>query len=66
MHIEEKTMKLKMTLTYGEEICDCLKKQFGCETDQELLVSMKAVMKASMAQEAIDPEDLDIVCELVE
>ena len=58
-------MKLKMTITYGEEICGCLKEQFGCETDQELLVIMKAVMKASMAKDAVDPEDLDITCELV-
>lgn len=59
-------MKLKMTVIYGEDICDCLKEQFGCETDQELLVSMKAVMNASMSKDAIDPEDVDIVCELVD
>ena len=59
-------MKLKMTLTYGEEICDCLKEQFGCETDQELLVIMRAIMKASMSRDVIDPEDMDIVCELVD
>ena len=59
-------MKLKMTLTYGEEICDCLNEQFGCETDQELLVIMKAIMKASMSRNVIDPEDMDIVCELVD
>ena len=59
-------MKLKMTVTYGDELCEYLKEHFGCETDQELLVIMKAVMKASMTKDAIDPEDLDIFCELVD
>lgn len=59
-------MKLKMTVTYGDEICEYLKEHFGCETDQELLVIMKAVVKASMTKDAIDPEDLDIFCELVD
>lgn len=59
-------MKLKMTVTYGEDICDALKETFGCNTDQELLVIMKAAMKASMANEIIDPEDLSVVCELVD
>ena len=59
-------MKLKMTVTYGDEICEYLKEHFGCETDQELLVIMKAVMKASMTKDAIDPEDLDIFCELAD
>ena len=59
-------MKLKMTITYGEEICGYLKEYFGCDTDQELLVIMKATMKASMAKEVIDPEDLSVVCELVD
>ena len=59
-------MKLKMTITYGEDICDALKETFGCDTDQELLVIMKAAMKASMVNEIIDPEDLSIVCELVD
>ena len=59
-------MKLKMTITYGEDICEMLKESFGCSSDQELLVIMKAVMKASMAKDAIDPEDLDITCELVD
>ena len=66
MHIKEKNMKLKMTILYGEDICRALKESFGCSSDQELLVSMKAVMKASMAKDAINPEDLDIICELVD
>lgn len=59
-------MKLKTTLIYGEDLCEMLKESFGCSTDQELLVVMKAVLKASMTKDAIDPEDLDIVCELIE
>ena len=59
-------MKLKTTLIYGEDLCEMLKESFGCSTDQELLVVMKAVLKASMAKDAIDPDDLDIVCELIE
>ncbi len=59
-------MKLKMTVTYGEDICKYLKEAFGCETDQELLVIMKATTKASMIKEAIDPEDLSVVCELID
>lgn len=66
MHTKEKNMKLKMTVTYGEDLCAFLKETFGCETDQELLVLMKAAMKASMTKEVIDPEDLSIVCELVD
>lgn len=65
MHIKEINMKLKLTITYGEEICEMLREQFGCSTDEELLVIMKAVMKASMAKDVIDPEDLTITCELV-
>lgn len=59
-------MKLKMTIIYGEDLCEMLKESFGCSTDQELLVVMKAVLKASMVKDAIDPEDLDVVCELIE
>ena len=55
-------MKLKMTIIYGEPLCEALKETFGCDTDQELLV----IMKASMAKEVIDPEDLSVVCELVD
>lgn len=59
-------MKLKTTLIYGEDLCEMLKESFGCSTDQELLVVVKAMLKTSTAKEAIDPEDLDIMCELIE
>jgi hypothetical protein len=56
-------MKLKMEVIYGDEICECLKEQFGCETDDELLVVFRAVMKQALVKEAVDPEDISIVCE---
>ena len=58
-------MKLKMTVTYGEDICEALKETFGCETDQELFVVFRAVMKQSLAKEAVDPEDLSITFEKI-
>ena len=58
-------MKLKMTMIYGEDLCEMLKEYFGCSTDQELLIIMKAALKANIAKDAIDPEDLDVVCELI-
>ena len=33
-------MKLKMTMIYGEDLCEMLKEYFGCSTDQELLIIM--------------------------
>lgn len=59
-------MKLKMTVTYGDEICECLKEAFGCETDDELFVVFRAVMKQSLAKEAIDSEELSIKFERIE
>ena len=59
-------MKLKMTAVYGDCICEALKEAFGCSSDEELLVVFKAVMKASLTKEAIDPEDISIKCEKVE
>ena len=59
-------MKLKMTMVQGEDICEMLKKSFDCSSDQELLIIMKAMLKANMSKEVIDPEDFDITCELVD
>lgn len=59
-------MKLKMTVTYGDEICECLKEAFGCETDDELFVVFRAVMKQSLVKEAVDPEDLSIKFERID
>ena len=59
-------MKLKMTVVYGDEICECLKEAFSCETDDELFVVFRAVMKQSLVKEAVDPEDLSITFERVD
>ncbi len=59
-------MKLKMTVTYGDDICDCLKETFGCTTDEELLIVFKAVMKTALAREAASSEDIKIVCEKID
>jgi hypothetical protein len=59
-------MKLKMEVIYGDEICECLKEQFGCETDDELLVVFRAVMKQSLVKDSVDPEDLSIKFEKID
>jgi hypothetical protein len=59
-------MKLKMTVTYGEALCEYLKEAFGCTTDDELLVVFRAVMRQSLMKETVDPDDLSIVCEKIE
>ena len=59
-------MKLKMTVTYGDEICECLKEAFSCETDDELFVVFRAVMKQALAKEAADPEELSITFERID
>ena len=58
-------MKLKMTVTYGEDVCEALKESFGCSSDEELLIVFRAVSRQSLAKDSIDPEDLDFTCELV-
>jgi hypothetical protein len=59
-------MKIKMEVVYGDEICDGLKEAFGCETDDELFVVFRAVMKQSIVKEGIDPEDLSIKFERID
>ncbi len=58
-------MKIKMTVIYGDEICEDLKEAFGCDTDEELLGAFKMTMAQALAAEAIDSEDLPIKCELI-
>ena len=53
-------MKIKMTVIYGDDICEALKEEFGCETDDELLGVFKAVMIQSLAEEVVDPKDLSL------
>ena len=59
-------MKIKMTVNYGEDICECLKEAFGCETDDELFVVFRAVMKQSLVKDRVDPEDLSIKFERID
>jgi hypothetical protein len=51
-------MKIKMEVIYGDEICEALKETFGCDTDKEFLIAFKAIMKAALAKEAVDPNDI--------
>ena len=46
-------MKIKMTVNYGEDICECLKEAFGCETDDELFVVFRAVMRQALAKKPL-------------
>lgn len=59
-------MKIKMTVNYGEDICECLKEAFCCDTDDELFIAFRAVMKAALAKECADPEDLSISFERID
>lgn len=58
-------MKLKMTVTYGEEVCEAIKQSFGRTSDEELLIVFRAVARQSLAKDSINSEDLDFICELV-
>lgn len=53
-------MKVKMEVVYGDDICEALKETFGCETDEEFLIAFRAIMKAALVKEAVDPEDISI------
>lgn len=59
-------MKLKMEVVYGDILCEYLKEAFGCETDDELFVVFRAVMKQSLIKDGIDPEDLSIKFERID
>ena len=59
-------MKIKMTVNYGDEICEALKEAFGCDSDDEFFIAFKAIMKAALAKECADPEDLSIDFERVD
>ena len=59
-------MKIKMTVIYGDEICEDLKEAFNCDTDEELLGAFKMTMARELAAEAVDSDDLQIKCELID
>ena len=59
-------MKIKMEVIYGDDICESLKEVFGCDTDEEFLIAFRAIMKAALVKEAVDPEDISIKVERVD
>ena len=59
-------MKVKMEVIYGDDICDALKETFGCDTDEEFLVAFKAITKAGLVKEAVDPEDIKITIDRID
>ena len=59
-------MKIKMTVIYGDEICKDLKEAFNCDTDAELLGAFKMTMAQALAAEAVDSDDLQIKCEIID
>lgn len=59
-------MKIKMEVVYGDAICEALKETFGCGTDEEFLIAFRAIVKAAMVKEAVDPEDVSVKVERVD
>ena len=59
-------MKIKLTVVYGEDICNALKEAYGCDTDMELLGAFKMIMKESLGAENVSEDDVSIKCELLE
>ena len=59
-------MKIKMNVVYGEGLCEDLKEAFSCETDDELFIAFKAMMKMALAKECADPKDLSIDFEKID
>ena len=59
-------MKIKMNVVYGDELCEALKEAFSCENDDEFFIAFKAIMKAALAKECADPEDLSISFERID
>lgn len=59
-------MKIKLTVVYGEDICNALKEAFGCDNDLELLGAVKGIMKESLSAEKAYEDDISIKCELLE
>ena len=59
-------MKIKMSVIYGDEICEDLKEAFNCDTDEQLLGAFKMTMASALAAEAVDSDDLQIKCEIID
>jgi hypothetical protein len=60
-------MKIKTTITYGDEIVEGLKEAFNCKTDAEVLLAFKAAVLSAFIDEQIDmQEDIQIQYELID
>jgi hypothetical protein len=60
-------MKIKTTITYGDEIVEGLKEAFNCKTDVEVLLAFKAAVLSAFIDEQIDmSEDIQIQYELID
>lgn len=59
-------MKIKMTVTYGEDFCEDLKEALRCSSNEEFLGAFKGLMFNELSSENIDKDDLAISIELVE
>ena len=57
-------MKIKMTVTYGEQFCEDLKEALDCATDEEFLGAFKGMMLNELKSENITDEDLRIKFEI--
>lgn len=57
-------MKIKMTVTYGEDFCEELKEALDCKTDEEFLGAFKGMMINELRGENIPEEDLSIKIEI--
>lgn len=57
-------MKIKMTVTYGDQFCEDLKEALNCTTDEEFLGVFKGMMLNELRCENIPEEDLIIKIEI--
>ena len=58
-------MKIKMTITYGEDFCEDLKEAFGSDTEEEFLGAFKAMITTELMNTPISDKDLSVNIELV-
>ena len=58
-------MKIKMTVTYGEQFCEDLKEELDCTTDEELLGAFKGMILNELTGANITEKDLSINLEKV-
>ena len=57
-------MKIKMTVTYGEQFCEDLKEALDCKTDEEFLGAFKRMMLNELRSENIPEKDLSVKIEI--